>query len=74
VTVTLVRIDGCADHMNNVPDLIVEKYKLINKKIPFPKFLIPLCKYTLFYYLSLLGRGNNLNLTKAQFSISERTP
>jgi len=28
MTVTLVRIDGCTDHMNKKPDLIIEKHKI----------------------------------------------
>jgi len=30
--VTSVRIDGCADHMNKKPDLIIEKHKIITSE------------------------------------------
>jgi len=37
--VTSVRIDGCADHMNKKPDLIIKIHKIItSEKIPFPNF------------------------------------
>jgi len=30
--VTTVGIDGCADHMNKKPDLIIKKHKIIHQK------------------------------------------
>jgi len=36
--VTSVRIDGCADHMNEKPDLSFEKHKLTKSGNPNPKF------------------------------------
>jgi len=36
--VTTVRIDGCADHMNKKPDLIVKNTNKLHQKIAFPNF------------------------------------
>jgi len=30
--VTSIRIDGCADHLNKKPDLIIKKHKIITSE------------------------------------------